>query len=36
LISYLAFQLNMSLYGSQLSTLLFSFAGMSSYVIEEL
>jgi len=35
LISYLAFQLNMSLYGSQLSTLLFSFAGISSYVIDE-
>ena len=35
LISYIAFQLNMSLYGSQLSTLLFSFAGISSYAIDE-
>lgn len=36
LLSYLSFQLNMGLYGSQLSTLIFSFAGLSAYEIDEL
>jgi O-antigen ligase len=35
ILSYFAFQLNMSLYGSQLSTILFSYAGLSSYVMDE-
>ena len=35
LLSYLSFQLNMGLYGSQLSTLIFSLAGLSAYEIDE-
>jgi hypothetical protein len=31
-IAFIAFQLNMSLYGSQLSTMLFGFAGISSSI----
>lgn len=31
LISLIAFQMNMSLYGQQISTILFAFAGLSSY-----
>lgn len=34
LLSYIAFQFNMSLYGTQLSTLLFSLAGLSSAAIQ--
>jgi O-antigen ligase len=35
LISLIAFQMNMSMYGSQLSTILFAFAGISSYSIKK-
>jgi hypothetical protein len=31
-IAFIAFQLNMSLYGSQLSTILFGFAGISASI----
>jgi hypothetical protein len=31
LISLIAFQMNMSMYGLQISTILFTFAGLSSY-----